>query len=193
MKPKRQISEATREKNRQRAAAWRAANPEQARAGVKKWLEDPANLERKRELSRQYHHANKEEKNAYRREWTKNHKEHTREYHIRRHAENPRLRPDQHLRKTYGITLEDYERMHAEQGGVCAICKKDAPGGRGKRFHVDHDHQTGAVRGLLCHQCNVSLGAFEENVDVMRAAVDYILKYRAEATRTSLAPAPAAP
>jgi ribosomal protein L24E len=68
----------------------------------------------------------------------------------RRSAETHRR---QSLRRRYGLTIEQFDEMLAEQGGVCAICGTDTPLGRGT-FHVDHDHQTGQVRGLLCHPCN---------------------------------------
>lgn len=54
-------------------------------------------------------------------------------------------------RKQLGLTIEDYDRMLAEQGGVCAICGNPP---KARRLDVDHDHRTGAVRGLLCHRCN---------------------------------------
>ena len=54
------------------------------------------------------------------------------------------------------MTLEDYERMFDAQGGVCAICGKPRPEER--TLHVDHDHETGEIRGLLCFSCNNALG-----------------------------------
>lgn len=63
--------------------------------------------------------------------------------------------------KQYGITIQDYNRMFAEQSGHCKMC-----GGsplEGQSLHVDHDHTTGTVRGLLCVSCNVHLGWFELN------------------------------
>lgn len=77
---------------------------------------------------------------------------------------------DWHLRKKYGITIEDFERMLAKQDGLCAICgqvPKDT-------MDVDHDHATGKVRALLCHGCNVGLGAFGESQATMSAAIEYL-------------------
>lgn len=65
------------------------------------------------------------------------------------------------LKTKYGITIEDYDRILQTQGG-CAICGTKTPGGRG-RFHVDHDHITGKIRGLLCSGCNTKLGWYERN------------------------------
>lgn len=73
------------------------------------------------------------------------------------------IEADRAYRKRYGITLEDYERMLREQGGRCRICRADKQGKKAdRRFHVDHDHGTGKVRGLLCTRCNVSLGWYEQ-------------------------------
>jgi hypothetical protein len=81
------------------------------------------------------------------------------------------------LRRTYGITLADYERMLAEQGGGCAIC--GGPGEVSKRnpaglLHVDHDHVTGRVRGLLCEKHNLLLGQWSDDPALLRRAADYL-------------------
>lgn len=64
------------------------------------------------------------------------------------------------LKQMYGITLDEFDAKLEEQGGRCAICRVDKPGGRGT-WHVDHDHATGRFRGLLCWQCNRRLGEYE--------------------------------
>lgn len=85
---------------------------------------------------------------------------------------------NRYLKRTYGITSQDYQRMHKEQGGKCAIC-----GGEGflmnterhkVKLVVDHDHSTGEVRGLLCHNCNRALGLLHENIKSMEAAIRYL-------------------
>lgn len=86
---------------------------------------------------------------------------------------------DKSLRSLYGITLEDYNRMLEEQGGVCAICKGDESfiHWRSKKKYpliVDHCHMTGAVRGILCNGCNHALGLLQENPDRARALLQYI-------------------
>lgn len=78
------------------------------------------------------------------------------------------------LRK-YGLTVETYEALLISQQGVCAICK-GPPNGRGLVFHVDHDHQTNRVRGLLCHYCNTAIGSLGESVELLRAAITYLNK-----------------
>lgn len=84
------------------------------------------------------------------------------------------IRRGQWLGWRYGITLEDYNRMFEQQERKCAICRNDFGTEIKNRPHVDHDHSTGKVRGLLCHGCNNGLGSFQENVDKMAAAIAYL-------------------
>ena len=85
------------------------------------------------------------------------------------------------LKRQYGLSLEDYDRMLEQQGGVCAICHKpvvlvDPRSGAVKRLSVDHDHETGKVRGLLCHKCNALLGQADDSIFSLLAAVDYLAR-----------------
>jgi hypothetical protein len=78
------------------------------------------------------------------------------------------------LRKTYGITQNDFERMENAQNGVCAICGKPettihALSGMVQRLSIDHSHKTGKIRGLLCSRCNTKLGLLEDIEFVTRA------------------------
>jgi Recombination endonuclease VII len=93
-------------------------------------------------------------------------------------------RRDYMLQRLYGITLEQYDSMMAEQNGVCALCGRPAdPNGvrAASRLHVDHDHETQRVRALLCNRCNRGLGDFCDDPALMRRAADYIERNRAEA------------
>src|SRR5690242_3717379 len=76
-----------------------------------------------------------------------------------------------HLKRNYGLTLEQYDEMLAAQGGVCAICR-EKPGDL--TLHVDHHHGNGDVRGLLCVRCNNALGLFQESHDLFQAAANYL-------------------
>lgn len=75
------------------------------------------------------------------------------------------------LKRRYGITLEEYEKMFAEQDGKCAICKGVCPTGR--NLAVDHDHDTGKVRGLLCSRCNQGIGQLR-NIAILQSAITYL-------------------
>lgn len=70
--------------------------------------------------------------------------------------------------KLYGLTEQDYLRIVDEQNGACKICH------RIKRLVCDHDHITGAFRGLICQRCNIGLGYFNDSVELFERAVDYI-------------------
>ncbi len=77
----------------------------------------------------------------------------------------------------YGITLEMYNEMLEAQNGVCAICGRDYNHKRHKHFHVDHNHKTSKVRGLLCIRCNTLVGNSGESVEILKKAIDYINRY----------------
>lgn len=79
--------------------------------------------------------------------------------------------------RRYGVTPEWYETKLAEQEGACAICGHVPPPGGIKsasRLHVDHDHESGAVRDLLCNRCNMGVGYFRDNPALLRLAAAYI-------------------
>lgn len=73
-----------------------------------------------------------------------------------------------HLKRRYGIGADEVAAMIEEQGGVCAICGEAEPA------HVDHDHATGRVRGVLCFNCNGGLGQFRDRIDVLEHAIAYL-------------------
>lgn len=81
---------------------------------------------------------------------------------------------DKRLQRTYGITLAQYDLMLEAQGGRCAICPRTAESCP-TRLHVDHDHKTGLVRGLLCWWCNRKLlPGVRDNADFAEGAADYL-------------------
>jgi hypothetical protein len=77
----------------------------------------------------------------------------------------------------YGITLEEFNAMLKAQGNRCAICKGDDPGAS-HNWHIDHCHESGVVRGLLCSPCNLGLGFLKDDPEVMYRAVEYIKAHR---------------
>lgn len=81
--------------------------------------------------------------------------------------------------KRYGLTDAEFDVIKASQGGVCAICG-GPPNGQGLDYHVDHDHDTGKVRGLLCMHCNNGLGHFQDRIDVLEKAVEYLKRASGE-------------
>lgn len=80
------------------------------------------------------------------------------------------------LRIKYGLTKDEVATMTERQGNSCAICRNPFTGRRGflQARHIDHDHMTGQVRGLLCGGCNNGLGNFRDNPTSLRAAAQYL-------------------
>jgi hypothetical protein len=93
-------------------------------------------------------------------------------------------RPDAQVRertrtlRAYGLTQADWDALIERQGNRCAVCRTDKPGGRGERWHIDHDHVTGRTRGLLCHQCNVGIGNLRDDPEIIKAAARYVTEHR---------------
>lgn len=77
------------------------------------------------------------------------------------------------LKYTYGISLEIYKELLESQNGKCAICGTNSTGKR-FAFHVDHDHKTGKVRGLLCSNCNSGIGNLRDDISLLEKAIEYL-------------------
>ena len=78
------------------------------------------------------------------------------------------------LKHKYNITLEEYEVMLARQNGVCALCGTTRTDKRGRSLFVDHDHETGRLRGILCQQCNSAVGTLGDTVESLSRVVSYL-------------------
>lgn len=113
----------------------------------------------------------REYQKAYGREWASRTPEARRAAHQRALERDPegirRRQRESALKRKYGIGLDEYERLYDAQGGLCAICRKERPKPishrfRNERLQVDHDHDTGIIRGLLCRACNVYVGFIEK-------------------------------
>lgn len=96
-------------------------------------------------------------------------------------ANNPKGYKAWQVQSFYGITLPEAERMLAKQNDCCAICNKsislETTDVRQNRACIDHNHDTGQVRGLLCDKCNRGLGYFNDNEELLLKAVNYLTKY----------------
>jgi hypothetical protein len=143
------------EKTRQ----WRRKNPEkvklQKKRGFQKLKErrkdDPILQEKWREKSRAY---------------------------TARNPEKRRLISRRSILKRYGLTIDQYDQMLAEQNGLCAICHERKGSLISDRMAVDHDHKTGKVRALLCGQCNTLIGHIDDNIEWLESAIDYLKRHR---------------
>jgi hypothetical protein len=100
--------------------------------------------------------------------------DHSRNWHSKNkdYCRNKSSLREWYLLKTYNLTLEQYNKMWINQNGCCAICKKHEL--EIQKLHVDHNHDTGQVRGLLCPQCNKGLGLFYDNKEYLETAIKYL-------------------
>lgn len=92
-----------------------------------------------------------------------------------------RSKMNERLMRKFGITIEQYEKMSVEQKHVCAICEKPETAvfmGSVKNMAVDHCHETGEVRSLLCTRCNTLIGMARDNPDILYSAIDYLVAHR---------------
>jgi formate dehydrogenase maturation protein FdhE len=127
----------------------------------------------KQELSvanRKWREANRERIREYQHRSRKVHSERAREYDRQWREKHPGYDREIQQKHYYGMLPGEYEQRLAEQNGVCAICG-DTPK---KSLGVDHNHKTGAIRGLLCDRCNVGLGCFADIPERLRKAADYL-------------------
>ena len=123
--------------------------------------------EKNRDRMRKYYAANPEKVREQQRKYDEANSEKERERRIKR---------------KYGLTMAQYDSMVEAQNEVCAICHKpettiDKRSGIVQRLSVDHDHSTGATRGLLCFACNTSIGKFNDSSKTLLKAAEYLKKY----------------
>jgi len=102
------------------------------------------------------------------------------EYQRRRRAGDPFHSLREGLKKSHGISLEDFERLMDSQGGVCAICgrpehRRSTNAARAFRLAVDHDHAAAEIRGLLCSMCNHAIGYLDDSPELLARAINYLL------------------
>ena len=165
-----------------------AVDPEAKKAYLKEWYQ--RNKAHVAEQGKKYREANKESISARRKEyresergretyrsWRKSNPEKVKAIRDKERRENKDTRRNRDFMQKYGITLADYDQMFAEQDGLCAICFQ--PPTEGRRMAVDHNHETGKVRGLLCLRCNLAIGNLRDDPMVIASAFSYVEAHNA--------------
>ena len=120
----------------------------------KQWRKD--NPDKVKKINKRYCQNNREKVNGYARQWRK---------------DNPEKIKSHQLKCRYGLSYEEWLQMWENQDSKCAICgdlfikPSDA--------YVDHNHKTGEIRGLLCKRCNLSIGLFDDDSELMKKAMEY--------------------
>lgn len=133
----------------ERHKAMRLANPEKYKQAAKKWREANPN---------------------YINQWKQRNKKRTK---IQKRKE--------YLKSTYGISLEQYEEMRIAQQYKCYICNRhedEIPNAGSTALNVDHCHDTGIVRKLLCMSCNIALGKVNDDVEILQRCIDYVKEHQ---------------
>ncbi len=160
---------------------------EEARAYHTRWRSE--NSEKVRIAQKKYYKANRKKRLENTRNWEQRNPD---KVALSRKKRQPKIKqwkkanPDKvragYRRQRYGITPEQYDEMLREQQGLCAICKKpeiirDYRTGELRSLSVDHNHLTNTPRQLLCRRCNSGIGMFDENIDLLSAAIQYLKKH----------------
>lgn len=146
-----------------------------------------ANKERVAEVGKVYRDKNaeaiREQRKSYRQSpggkaaykaWREANADRVKELRREEQKRNRDTRRNYDFKQKYGITLADYDRMFDKQGGMCAICF--GPPKSGRRMAVDHDHDTGAIRGLLCNTCNLAIGHLRDDPMIVASAAVYLME-----------------
>jgi hypothetical protein len=160
MKNKKELTPEQKLQRAEYARKWRRKNPEKASKQSK--LYRIRNKEKIKISNKKYREENNEYLQKINKEWYNENKEKVR---------------DVQLNRTFGITLEEYNELLNKQNGVCSICG-DPPTIDQKKFSIDHDHITGKIRGILCRGCNVGIGHFKDDPELLRKAINYIKNFR---------------
>lgn len=155
--------EERKERRREAVRRHRAKNPEKVRdrarrAMAARYAEDPGTF---RERSRIWARDNPEKARARSARWAKNNPEKVKQWARRRW-----------LKANFDLTQGQWEAMFAAQGRECAVCGTDDPGK--SKWHTDHCHRTGKLRGILCARCNLTLGRVEDNPSTLDLMAQYL-------------------
>lgn len=133
-------------------------------------------VEEQREYHRKWYRKNSEKRKAAAREHMRRYREKnpelTRAAVKKWREDNKEKIKNSHLVRNYGITLDQMNAMFLAQGSACAICRSKTT--KGLNWHVDHCHQTGRVRGVLCNHCNLMIGHAKDRIETLLAAVEYL-------------------
>jgi len=134
------------------------------------------------EWQKDYRLKNDDKIKKYSKEYYATNKEHLCEKNRIRHAkavrENLNYRREDHWKSTgKNITVGEFTKLMEEQDNKCAICGKDLAW-RDKNTHVDHDHNSGLIRGILCNSCNRGIGAFQDSYELLDSAAAYLLRFK---------------
>ena len=126
-----------------------------------------------RQHKREYEKSHRDEANARSRKFYANHRDNVLTYFKDKYAKEQDKYTESHRMKRYGISNAEYDEMYSTQDGKCAICGRHQSE-LSQRLCIDHCHETGFVRGLLCKKCNSAIGLFSDNLKLLQNAIKYL-------------------
>lgn len=159
------------------------------RASIRFKMKTQEQIEARRKYAREYDKKRRVEDPEYaskakaaRARYRASEKGRTKELEYRKnYSQLPEVRERQKhhsFKALHGVTRDQADQLIAAQKGLCAICKQP-PSGKGhcSRLHVDHCHSTGKIRGALCVSCNAAIGQFNDSIELLELAADYLASY----------------
>ncbi len=162
------------QRKREYTKRWRIENPGKVLEAGRKWRD--RNLEKVRAHGRAFLAANREKRRQQNREERARNAARIRETNRQYREANRELLALTERVRRYGITGAKYLAMREAQSGLCAVCRGPFSS-NGKHIHVDHDHATGKVRGILCRDCNLALGNAKDSIERLEALIAYLRKH----------------
>jgi len=150
--------------------AYYQKHKEEAKKKAKEYYH--ANREREILKRKAYYQTVKGQRKAYNKAYNQANKDKQKERRKIYNLSHKREDKNRRLRFSYGMSVEEYEKMSQDQNGECAICGKSP-----KVLRVDHDHVTGKIRKLLCNNCNISIGHAKESPEILRKMIKYLEEF----------------
>jgi len=129
-------------------------------------------IEKRRKYVREWRIKNKDKLREQDREWKKKNRQNIATLARIRYQKNSQKELDRIRFKKYGITGEEFRTIVQKQNGRCPICSRTID----KNLSVDHNHDTGKIRGIICNKCNLSIGNAESDPNRLRAMANYLEK-----------------
>jgi len=162
----------TKEEKREYSRKYYREHIEKAKERSRKYSREHPEKAKERSKKRQREHLN--EVREYSRKYYREHIDESRKWHRKYRERYPYYFAEWSCQRSYGITLEEKNRMIENQEGKCLICGNEFKDSKDK--HVDHCHKTNRVRGILCSHCNSGIGFFQDNVNILQKAIKYLEK-----------------
>lgn len=141
-----------------------------------KWYRHGNNTQQVKTKKHNWYQKNRETELKQKANWYQKNKDQVLERNQQWKKDNHKQHRNQILKK-FNINTNDYGQLFNKQGKKCAICRSSKPGRKGVKYlSVDHCHETDKVRGLLCMRCNLLIGQAQDNIDILKSAIDYLEK-----------------